>query len=65
MKTVEQTDVVINKHGNKLNFICDVCNCEFSVSAKFCERKKTDKDDNDLNFVYKCPECGSECQYYA
>ena len=58
-------DVVITKHGNKLNFICDVCSCEFSVSAKFCERVQMHKDTDDFNFVYKCPECGSECKYYA
>ena len=48
---VEDADVVITKHGNKLNFICDVCSCEFSVSAKFCERIQTNKDTDDLDFL--------------
>ena len=57
------TDVEIVKPGKKLHFICDTCECEFKVSKKYCTNKQTGL--NEYNLAYNCPECGTECFYYA
>lgn len=52
---LNQTDMVILKHGRKLHFVCQ-CGCEFAISRQYCTSMPAG------NYKSRCPECNSLCE---